>query len=95
MAESPQPDRVAITIEITPEQKRHIEQLAEREGVSPETVLQEVVERGLGTSRSTQESEEEAQPGSFLDGLEHLVGSVEGPSDLSSNPDHMKGYGRS
>jgi len=25
MAESPQPDRVAITIEITPEQKRHIE----------------------------------------------------------------------
>ena len=95
MAESPPSDRIPITIEITPAQKRHIERLADQEGVSPETALRAVVERGLETSSPKEDSEEKAQPGSFLDGLEHLVGSVEGPSDLSSNPDHMKGYGRS
>lgn len=94
MAESTPSDRIPITIEITPEQKRHIERLADQEGVSPEKALRAVVERELETS-SPEKDLEEAQPGSFLDGLEHLVGSVEGPSDLSSNPDYMKGYGRS
>ena len=99
MAESPQPDRVAITIKITPEQKRHIEQLAEREGVSPGSVVRNAIEHWLDTaSAESEESEIEAKPGSFLDGLEHLAGSVddpEAPADLSSNPEHMEGYGRS
>lgn len=98
MAESTPPDRIAITIEITPEQKARLERLAEQQGVSPDTAVRAVVERGLETSRVREErggTEEKSQAGSFLDGLEHLVGSVEGPSDLSSNPDHMKGYGRS
>ena len=34
------------------------------------------------------------QPHSFLALAEDLAGSVEGPPDLSSNPDHMKGYGK-
>ena len=98
MSESTPPDRIAITIEITPEQKARLERLAEQQGVSPDTAVRAVVERGLEASRVRDErgrTEEESQTGSFLDGLEHLVGSVEGPSDLSSNPDHMKGYGRS
>jgi predicted transcriptional regulator len=98
MAESTPPDRIAITIEITPEQKARLERLAEQQGVSPDTAVRAVVERGLEASRVRDErgrTEEESQAGSFLDGLEHLVGSVEGPSDLSSNPDHRKGYGRS
>lgn len=29
----------------------------------------------------------------FTDGIEHLIGSVDGPSDLSSNPWRMGGFG--
>ena len=31
----------------------------------------------------------------FLDRARDLAGSVSGPSDLSSNPRHLRGYGRS
>ena len=34
-----------------------------------------------------------APPGSFLDGIEDIVGSVEGPTDLSANPRYMEGFG--
>ena len=51
MAESTPPDRIAITIEITPEQKARLERLAEQQGVSPDTAVRAVVERGLETSR--------------------------------------------
>lgn len=34
------------------------------------------------------------QSGSCLDLAGDLVGSIEGPSDLSSNPRHMKGFGK-
>ena len=35
-----------------------------------------------------------APEGSFLEGVEHLVGSVDGPRDLSTNPKHLDGFGR-
>ena len=36
-----------------------------------------------------------ARPGSFLDGVEHLVGGVGGgPQDLSTNSRHMDSFGR-
>lgn len=96
MPESTQPDRIAITIEVTPEQKRQIERLAERKGVSPEAAVRAAIEQGLeAASVDGDEADVEVQPGSFLDGIEHLAGSVEGPSDLSTNPKHMEGYGRS
>ena len=34
-----------------------------------------------------------AQDEPFLEGLEDIIGSVEGPSDLSHNPRHMDDYG--
>ena len=36
----------------------------------------------------------EAPRGSFLDGIEDLVGSVEGPADLSTNPRYMDKFGQ-
>lgn len=96
MDKSTPPDRIPITIEITPEQKRQIEWLAEQKGVSPEAAVRAAIEQGLVTVPSNGDDVEvEVQPGSFLDGIEHLVGSVEGPSDLSTNPKHMEGYGHS
>ncbi len=34
------------------------------------------------------------QKGSFLDLAGDLIGCVEGPGDLSHNPDHMKDFGK-
>lgn len=95
MAESTQPDRITITVEITPEQKQRIEQFAKQQGVSFEDAVRTAIEHEITAPSPNGDEELEAEPGSFLDGIEHLVGSVEGPSDLSSNPDHLRGYGRS
>lgn len=94
MTESPRPDRIPITVEVSPDQKQEIERLAERKGLSPEAVVRAAIDHELETT-SPNGNEEDDPSGSFLDGIEHLVGSVDGPSDLSSNPDHMEGYGRS
>ena len=96
MAESTAPDRIPLTIEVTPAQKRRLEQRANDTGQSLEAVVAAAIEREFPPSQSKGSREgEEVQEGSFLDGIEHLVGSVDGPSDLSSNPKHMEGYGRS
>ena len=39
-------------------------------------------------------SNEAVTPNSCLDLAKDLIGSVEGPSDLSYNKKHLKGYGR-
>ena len=75
-------------MKITPEQKRKIKLLAQREGTSAKEAVMRVIEQALeGESL-------EVPVGSFLDGIEHLVGSVEGPRDLSSNPKYMEGFGK-
>jgi len=39
-------------------------------------------------------SHEKVTPNSCLDLVKDLIGSVEGPSDLSHNKKYLKGYGR-
>jgi predicted transcriptional regulator len=79
MAESTPSDRIPITIEITPEQKQSLERLAEQQGVSFEDAVRAAIEHEIAVSSANGDGTPEAEPGSFLDGLEHLVGSVEGP----------------
>jgi predicted transcriptional regulator len=96
MAESTAPDRIPVTIEVTPAQKRRLEQRADETGQSLKAVVAAAIDREFSPSQSKGSEEGGAvQEGSFLDGIEHLVGSVDGPSDLSTNPKHMEGYGRS
>jgi len=38
--------------------------------------------------------DEVSHPGSFLDLAQDLAGSIEGPSDLSTNKDYLEGYGK-
>ena len=93
---TPSSDCISITIEITPAQKERIEQWAEQHDLSPETVAAQALARGLDAP--PEEDSEEAQPGSFLDAVSDLAGSVDdsgAPRDLSTNPKHMEGYGRS
>ena len=70
---------------LTREEKRSIKRLAERDGVTAKEALLRLVRRELeGAPRHR---------GTFLDGIEHLVGSTTGPIDLSSNSDFLDGLG--
>jgi hypothetical protein len=75
-------------MKVTAEQKRKIRRLAEREGLSAKETVLRLVEKALAGEKI------DARKGSFLSGIEDLIGSVEGPSDLSTNPNYMKGFGR-
>lgn len=74
-------------MKVTPEQRRKIKRLAEREGTSAKEAVLRLVEEALMSSRSGDPDE------SFLSGIEDLIGSVKGPADLSTNPRYMEGFG--
>lgn len=76
-------------MKVTPEQKRKIKRLAARRGTSQKAAVMQLVEEAV------EDKPFEARKGSFLDGIEDLVGSVEGPPDLSTNPKYMEGFGES
>ena len=60
---------------------------AERQGVSKSEAVREALTQLLLKERPSER-------GSALAMVEDLVGSVEGPEDLSSNPAHLEGFGR-
>lgn len=82
------PKVVWFGMKLTPEQKRKIKRLAEREGTSAKEAVLRLVEQALA------DEARKAPAGSFLEGIEDLIGSVEGPADLSSNPKYLEGFGR-
>lgn len=75
-------------MKLTPEQKEKIRTLARRRGVSQKKAVMDLIEKEM------EEEPVKAKPGSFLEGIEHLSGSVEGPGDLFTNPKYMEGFGR-
>jgi hypothetical protein len=75
-------------MKLTPEQKHRIKRLAEREGISAKEAVMRLVDRAL-VDESTATS-----GGSFLSGIEDLIGSVEGPADLSANSKYLEDFGR-
>lgn len=78
-------DQVWFGMRLTPEEKERIKRLARIEGLTAKAVLLELVDRELARI--------DGQKGNFLEGIEDLVGSVEGPGDLSTNPKYMEGFG--
>ncbi|MCH8960549.1 MAG: ribbon-helix-helix protein, CopG family [Bacteroidetes bacterium] len=81
---------IRFSMRVTPEQKRKIERLARRKGTSQKEAVLALIEEAL-------DGEEEPivpRPGSFLDKYRNIIGSCEGPSDLSTNPKYMEGYGQ-
>ena len=61
--------------------------IARRKQTSQSDVLREALEAYV---RLTSEQ----QPGSAYDLVSDLLGSLEGPADLSTNPRHLEDYGR-
>jgi len=74
-------------MKLTPDQKRKIKHLAERDGTSAKDTVMRLVEQAIARDAI------DAPDDSFLSGIEEIVGSVEGPVDLASNPKHMEGFG--
>lgn len=74
---------------LTPSQKEKIERLAAQKGITQKAAVLEAVERALNGNE-----EIEPEPGSVLALTEDLCGSVEGPGDVSTNPEHMEDYGK-
>lgn len=81
-------EKVWFGMKVTPEQKRKIKRLAEREGTSAKEAVLRLVEQALAEEAIS------APSGSFLSGIEGIIGSVEGPVDLASNSKYMEGFGR-
>jgi hypothetical protein len=75
-------------MKLTPEQKEKIKLLARRRGVSQKQAVMDLVEQQAG------QFPDAAPKDSFLKGIEHLSGAVDGPTDLSTNPDYMDHFGR-
>ena len=60
---------------------------ARERGVSKSEVVREALKKLFGRERPTSRK-------SALALVEDLVGSLEGPEDLASNPAHLEGFGR-
>jgi hypothetical protein len=75
-------------MKLTPDQKEKIRTLARRKGVSQKRVVLDLIEKEF------EDEPVKPKPGSFLEAAGDLVGAVDGPEDLATNPRYMKGYGR-
>lgn len=80
-------DIVWFGMKLTPEEKQKIKLLAERTGVSQKEAVINAVNEEL------MEYKIEPKPGSLLDRAKHLIGVIEGPGDLSTNPKYLEGLG--
>lgn len=79
-------------IELTHEQRRELARIAERTGKPWHELLREMLDELA--SRTPKKGTSPNEP--LFDRLRRrrLIGCIEGvPSDLSSNPDYMKGFG--
>ena len=79
-------------MKVTPEQKQKIKRLAERYGLSAKDTVVKLVEEAL--AREHRDQPVAIRPGSFLDGIEDIVGAGEGPEDLATHSKYMEGFGR-
>jgi hypothetical protein len=82
-------------LDLTPEQVQRLEELAERTGSS----YSELLDEWLATARPIQPAQAKvanAVEKSLHDVLAErgMLGCFDGPTDLSTNPKHMAGFGR-
>ena len=82
-----------MSLELTPELQKQVEQIARRSGKSTDEVLRDLIADGLA-QRASQSPVESGE--SLYDALARSgsLGCEKGdPADLSTNPRHMEGFG--
>ena len=72
-----------VTVKMSDKQFALLERMAKERRVPKAQVLRESFERASGS----------AKPGTVYEAISHLIGTMDGPGDLSTNPKYMKGYG--
>jgi len=77
-----------ISMKLPDDLDAELEARAERQGASKSSLVREALAEYLVDEEKT------VRPASFLDQAADLAGCVDGPADLSVNPDHLDGYGR-
>ena len=77
-------------MKLTPAQKNKIQRLADRRGVSQKKAVMDLVEKAI----KEDEAPVKSVPGSFYERNKELIGVADGPTDASTNPAYMEGYGQ-
>lgn len=77
----------ALTIRLPKQLEARLAALARRRGTSKSALVVEAIERIVNEA-------EKSKPFTVLELVHDLVGIADGPSDLSTNPKHMRGYGK-
>ncbi|MEX0779696.1 MAG: hypothetical protein WD491_11785 [Balneolales bacterium] len=72
-----------LNMRLTPREKARIIRLARGRGYTTKGFILDLVNQ----EEEKQNIRLEAQPGSFLDGIEDIIGSASGPGDLSTSPE--------
>ena len=76
-----------LTVKLPPPLEARLNALVRRRGQRKSVLVREAIERLV-------EERDEPAKGSVLDLVKDLQGIGDGPRDLSSNPKHLRGYGR-
>lgn len=74
-----------ISLKLPDELARRLEEAAGKHGQSKSALARAALEAYF--------AQQQIPPGSFLEAVGDLIGCVEGPGDLSTNPKHMEGFG--
>jgi hypothetical protein len=77
-----------ISLKLTDNLLRQLERAARERGQTKSDVVRAALEQFLNGDRAG------PRPRSALDLAGDLVGCAEGPGDLSTNPEHLEGYGK-
>jgi predicted transcriptional regulator len=78
---------VTISLKLPPHDDARLRSLAKERRTTKSAIIRQAIQGLLRNSRPRK-----AQ--SFLDSAVDLAGILDGPGDLSTNPEHMKGFGK-
>jgi len=76
-----------VTFKLPKKLAAKLERVAKKERRSKQALLREAIEQRLKPRRTVGRK-------SGYDLVKHLCGTLKGPSDLATNPEHMKGFGK-
>ncbi len=77
----------AISLKVPAGLHARLTAAAERRGASRSALVREAIEAYLASAAAP-------LPGSIADRWGDAIGCLEGPGDLSTNPEHLEGFGR-
>jgi metal-responsive CopG/Arc/MetJ family transcriptional regulator len=75
-----------VTCKLPSKLAAKLDRVAKDQRRSKQALMREAIEQRLNTRRAVGKA-------SAYDLIKHLVGTLEGPPDLSTNPEYMRGFG--